>query len=184
MLQVRILLFLSHVLLLLSVCGLPPTSRRSQGWSPGSNPKREAVLWALLFPAQVWVSTFGETTTSIDSLSNASHLTVPHAATLHKLDFFWLCLNRYSFSFMVSFLAVKNTQTTFFDPDDHCSRNLHFICLLSENLTLSLIMFNISATGAFSMWPTCHPPDYRVNSQITGNSCLIKLWKHSGSHDD
>lgn len=35
------------------VCGLPPTSRRKWDWSPGSNPKQEAPLWAVLFPTQV-----------------------------------------------------------------------------------------------------------------------------------
>lgn len=51
-------LVFSPLSLLLSVCGLPPASRRNWDWSPGSNPKQEAPLWALLFPTQVWVLVF------------------------------------------------------------------------------------------------------------------------------
>lgn len=71
----RFFFVISHVSLLHSVCGLPQTSRRSWVWSPGSNPKQEAVLWALLFPPQGWVLTFSlETMTSADSVRNASQL--------------------------------------------------------------------------------------------------------------
>ncbi len=157
---------LSHVPLFPSVCGLPPTSRRNCDWSPGSNPKREATLWALLFPTQVWVLVFAKQLPR--SLRNMSHLTlsVPHASGLPRL-----------FIFSASTLKTLKPNVLVLGLI-----TVNFICLSSKNPILLLIMFiNILAAGAPSMWPVCRTPDYWVSSRITGKSCWIKLWKHSGT---
>lgn len=156
------LFVLCHVFLLfLSVCGLPAISRRSWAWGPGSNPKQEAVLRVLLFPAQAWVLAFlmdhDLEWFSVKGITPV--VCVPHAASPPN-SCFRLLLHPLSCFFMASLPTVKSTKSK-------CMKWAALVesllCLSSKYLTVVLILFiNISATGAPSVWPTCCAPHHRV----------------------